>query len=169
MAEENHQLKIDLISDELREIAYKGQQATIYQIGDEVEVASQVLGFIGSYLYATILYPVGALHYKVQYKTLVTDDETAPLQETVRVSEVRPVPPTLPSEARSMVTYDIVDVYDKEAWWFGVITGEDEENYHVYFPTTGEHVAYSTDKLRFHQEWSNGQWIFPSLGRIDFL
>ncbi|KAK4731514.1 hypothetical protein R3W88_024502 [Solanum pinnatisectum] len=76
MAEENHQLRIDFISNEIREMAYKGQQTTIYQIGDEVEVASQVLGFIGSYLHATILYPVGAFHYKVQKKTLVIDNET---------------------------------------------------------------------------------------------
>ncbi|KAK4731303.1 hypothetical protein R3W88_024291 [Solanum pinnatisectum] len=75
MAEENHQLRIDFISDEIREIAYKGQPTTLYQINDEVEVARQIFGFISSYLHATILYPVGAFHYKVQYKTLVTDDE----------------------------------------------------------------------------------------------
>lgn len=71
-------------SDEIRETTYKGQQIIIYQIGDEVEVTSQVLGFIGCYLHATISYPIGAFHYKVQFKTLVIDDETYSIQDFQR-------------------------------------------------------------------------------------
>lgn len=38
MAEKNHQLRIANISDEIREIANKGQQTTLYKINEEVEV-----------------------------------------------------------------------------------------------------------------------------------
>lgn len=161
--EESHQARIDFVSDIIREIAFKEQQTTtIFQIGDEVEVASQELGYIGSYYNATILYSFGPDGYVVKYKTLVTDDESAPLEEHVKVSEVRPVPPDFSHEIMPMEIYDMVDVYDNEGWWFGVITGKTRESYYVHFPTTAENLVYSVQKLRFHQEFTNGEWIFPS-------
>lgn len=88
-ANENHQLIIDIISENIRETAYKKQETTlIFQINDDIEVASQEEGYIGSYYQASIVHPIGAYHYKVKYKTLVNDDKTAPLEESVHVSEV---------------------------------------------------------------------------------
>ncbi|KAG5603344.1 hypothetical protein H5410_034714 [Solanum commersonii] len=160
-ADKNHKLIIDVISDYISETAYKDQQTTIFQINDDIEVASQVEGYIGSYYHATIVHPVGAYHYKVKYRTLVNNNETAPLEELASVYEVRPIPPDIPHE---MKIYEIVDVYDNEGWWFGVITRKVEQKYYVYFPTTADTVAYSIDKLRVHQEWSDGNWIVPLLG-----
>ncbi|XP_015078606.1 DUF724 domain-containing protein 2-like [Solanum pennellii] len=163
-ANENHQLIIDIISDNIRETAYKKQETTlIFQINDDIEVASQEEGYIGSYYQASIVHPIGAYHYKVKYKTLVNDDKTTPLEESVHVSEVRPIPPAIPHETRPMEIYEIVDVYANEGWWFGVITAKVEQDYYVYFPTTEDTVAYSIDKLRVHQEWSDGNWIIPLL------
>ena len=56
--------------------------------------------------------------------------------------------------------YDMVDVFANDGWWFGFISGKIGEEYYVYFPTTADNIAYPRDVLRFHQEWSNGKWIF---------
>ncbi|KAK4375675.1 hypothetical protein RND71_006352 [Anisodus tanguticus] len=161
--EKFHQSRIDKISKAIKSIAFKRQQITkVFQKGDEVEVASQVYGFIGSYYTAAIVSSFGAYHYKVKYKTLLTDDKSAPLEEIVTVSEVRPVPPdqreTLLENGFRL--YDMVDVFDNDGWWFGLITGKIGQEYDVYFPTTGDKIAYPPEMLRFHQEWSNGKWIF---------
>ncbi|KAK6795826.1 hypothetical protein RDI58_009281 [Solanum bulbocastanum] len=94
----------------------------------------------------------------VRYKNLVKSDL---LVEIVKASEIRPVPPKherilVPEDIRM---YDIIDVFDNDGWWIGFICGRHEENYKVYFPTTGENVAYSPHLLRFHQEWNKGNWI----------
>ncbi|TMW82619.1 hypothetical protein EJD97_005518 [Solanum chilense] len=54
--------------------------------------------------------------------------------------------------------YDMVDVFANDGWWFGFISGKIGEEYYVYFPTTADNIAYHV--LRFHQEWSNGKWMF---------
>ncbi|KAK6788346.1 hypothetical protein RDI58_016871 [Solanum bulbocastanum] len=165
-AEKDHKLRVNLISKNIRKLVYKGQETTrIFQMNDEVEVASEEKGYLGSYYKATILYPIGTCSdYRVKYKNLVHDDQTTPLEWFIRVSELRPVPPEIPRETKPMETYDIVDVYDNEGWWIGVITAKVEQEYRVYFPTSKQEIVYSADKLRFHQEWSDGKWIFPSLG-----
>ncbi|MCD7450716.1 hypothetical protein HAX54_008170 [Datura stramonium] len=173
--EKLHQSRIAMISKKIKSIAFKKQETTkVFQKGDEVEVASQVYGFIGSYYTATIVSSIGAYHYRVKYKTLLTDDKSAPLEEIVTVSEVRPVPPDHQHETtvqgNGFHLYHMVDVFDNDGWWFGLITGKIGHKYSVYFPTTGDEIAYPTDVLRFHQEWSNGKWIFlPRQGKIfDF-
>ncbi|XP_059302038.1 protein AGENET DOMAIN (AGD)-CONTAINING P1-like [Lycium ferocissimum] len=168
--EEQHQSRIDMMSKAIKSIAFKKQQTTkTFQKGDEVEVASQEYGFIGSYYTATIVSSIGAYHYKVKYKTLLTNDQSAPLEEIVTVSEVRPLPPD-PHEImlkNNVRLYNMIDVFDNDGWWFGLITGKIGQKYDVYFPTTGDEIAYPPDVLRFHQEWSNGKWIFlPRQGKI---
>ncbi|XP_027773370.1 DUF724 domain-containing protein 6-like [Solanum pennellii] len=159
----NSEERLTMLSEFIKSIAFKRQQITkVFQKGDEVEVASQVYGFIGSYYHATILSPVGAYHYKIKYKTLLTDDESAPLEEMVSAAVIRPVPPhqheTMSENGFHL--YDMVDVFANDGWWFGFISGKIGEEYYVYFPTTADNIAYPRHVLRFHQEWSNGKWMF---------
>ncbi|XP_060188056.1 protein AGENET DOMAIN (AGD)-CONTAINING P1-like [Lycium barbarum] len=159
-----------MTSKAIKAIAFKKQQTTkVFQKGDAVEVASQEYGFIGSYYTATIISCLGDYHYKVKYKTLLTDDESAPLECIVTAAEVRPVQPDqheIMSE-NNFRMYDMVDVFANDGWWFGFISGKIGQEYYVYFPTTADNIAYPPDVLRFHQEWSNGKWIsLPRQGRI---
>ncbi|XP_055828587.1 protein AGENET DOMAIN (AGD)-CONTAINING P1-like [Solanum dulcamara] len=154
---------IDNIKARINKMAFRKQDTTkLFQRGDQVEVASQEWGYIGAYYTATIVSLIGNSHYRVQYTNLVNDDKSDLLEEIVTASEIRPMPPKqhetllIPEDIRM---YDIVDVFDNDGWWIGFISGRHEENYYVYFPTTGDNVAYPPQLLRFHQEWSKGKWI----------
>ncbi|KAH0666827.1 hypothetical protein KY285_028033 [Solanum tuberosum] len=141
----------------------KTQQITkLFQKGDEIEVASQEIGFIGSYYEATIISIEDAYHYRIKYKTLLFDsNKSAPLEELATVDEVRLVPPHHQRETMSgkrFCLFDKVDVVDSDGWWFGFISGIIGEEYYVYFPTTGDNIACPSHALRFHQKWSNGKW-----------
>ncbi|WMV35534.1 hypothetical protein MTR67_028919 [Solanum verrucosum] len=160
-SEQRHQSKIEKLSKEIDSIAVKTQQITkLFQKDDEVEVASHEIGFIGSYYEATIVSIEAAYHYKIKYKTLLTDDKSAPLEELVTIGEVRPVPPYQleTMSGNTFRLYDKVDVFSNDGWWFGFISGIIGEEYYVYFPTTGDNIAYPSHALRFLQEWSNDKW-----------
>ncbi|PHU12444.1 hypothetical protein BC332_19374 [Capsicum chinense] len=59
--------------------------------GDHVEVASKEDGFLGSYFEAILIsYLAINKKYIVQYKTLVKDDLSGPLEEVVSLPELRP-------------------------------------------------------------------------------
>ncbi|XP_019069866.1 protein AGENET DOMAIN (AGD)-CONTAINING P1-like [Solanum lycopersicum] len=152
---------MEKLINEIDSIVMETQQITKqFQKGDEVEVTSHKLGFVGSYYEATIVSIEDANHYRVKYKTLLTDDQSAPLEELVPIGHVRPVSSHqlgTTSENRFR-QYDKVDVFSSDGWWFGFISGIIEENYYVHFPTTGQEVAYPSHALRFHQEWSNDDW-----------
>jgi len=84
-----------------------------YEKDDEVEVASQELGFIGSYYAATIICSTGNNYYRIKYKTLLTDDEFEPLEDVFSATELRPVPPhqhKTVSENKFRL-YDMADVF----------------------------------------------------------
>ncbi|KAL3335688.1 hypothetical protein AABB24_031751 [Solanum stoloniferum] len=93
-SEERHKSRMEMLSDSVKSIAFKKQQITkVFQKGDEVEVASQVYGFVGSYYEAIIVSSIGAYHYRITYKNLLTDDESAPLEEMFTSTAIRLVPP----------------------------------------------------------------------------
>ncbi|PHU15604.1 hypothetical protein BC332_16809 [Capsicum chinense] len=108
-----------IISKAIKSIAFKKQQITReFKKGDEVEVASQEYGFIGSDYKATIVSSTGLYHYRVKYNTLLTDDESAPLEDVVTAAEVCPVPP----DQREIMAennfrlYDMVDMLANDGW-----------------------------------------------------
>ncbi|XP_055826401.1 protein AGENET DOMAIN (AGD)-CONTAINING P1-like [Solanum dulcamara] len=115
---------------------------------------------------ATIVTFFGAYHYGVKYKTFFTNDETSPLEEIVTIFEVCPVPPDHQTETvlveNDFYLYNMVDLFANDGWWLGLISGKIGQKYYVYFPTIEDNIEYPSDVLRFHQEWSNGEWInFP--------
>lgn len=128
-----------------------------------MEVASTEEGFVDSYYEATVVAHLPKNGYVVQYATLVTDDLSAPLEEATSDAEVRPRPPLI-GECEYQ-TYDIVDAFDNDGWWVGLITGRTaEDKYTVFFETTREEIAYDKDLLRFHHDWTNGRWIRGKVG-----
>ena len=131
--------------------------------GDEVEVCSKQVGFVGSYYAATVINNYGNQSYAVRYKNLVSeDDESQPLIEIVSADEVRPMPHTVSASGFSL--YDGVDAYDNDGWWVGTISGkQDSDHYYVFFDTYGVEILYPLSCLRPRRE-TNGMWAGTKLG-----
>lgn len=130
-----------------------------FQIGEEVEVKMIEEGFQGSYYAATVICKKASHKYKVAYKTLLKDDKSGPLEEDVDANLLRPVPPQVIKNCYSL--YELADVYEHGGWWAGIIWGKFASDYFVYFPTLGEEMPHSIEKLRVHQEWRDGEWTCP--------
>ncbi|KAK7264397.1 hypothetical protein RJT34_32006 [Clitoria ternatea] len=134
------------------------QKRIDFQRDDKVEVCSNEEGFIGSYYEATVVSHLDNGLYMVRYKTLLEDDESQPLTETLFPKELRPVPPRVHSSNFSL--YQCVDAFDNDGWWVGRITGQsDSSHYLVYFESSNEEIAYHSSKIRVHHEWLHGEWI----------
>lgn len=134
-------------------------------VGKYVEVCSKEDGFLGSYFVAKVVGRVGKERLKVEYTTLVSEeDENRRLREVVAVRDVRPCPPLIRVAEFHMLQK--VDAYDREGWWVGRVTGRGggDEKYYVHFDSSGDEIVYSGSLLRVHQEWDDGMWV-PSLRR----
>lgn len=139
------------------------QSKCTFQIGDAVEVCCNSEGFLGSYWEATIVANMGT-NYLVEYKHFVEEhDESTPLRETVKVKEVRPLPPNIVPSRYSSLKGQRVDAFLNDVWWVGTISRKiDSDYYVVFFENTGEEIACPLSKLRFHMNWVNEQWV-PSM------
>ncbi|KAK7312868.1 hypothetical protein VNO77_37071 [Canavalia gladiata] len=132
-----------------------------FSIGDKVEVCSKEEGFLGSYYEATVLSHLDNGLYVVRYHTLLEDDESQPLTETLFPKELRPAPPPVHSSNFSL--YQSVDAFDNDGWWLGQITGKrGSSHYYVYFSTTHEQIAYPIHNIRLHHEWHDGEWFLSN-------
>lgn len=131
-----------------------------FKYKDQVEVASNEVGFVGSYYESKVVNQLPGQDYVVEYLTLVEDDFSGPLKEVVTAAEVRPPPPPIPVVAFKL--YDLVDAFDNDGWWVGKITKRIANKYYVYFERSSkDEFAYDFERLRLHQEWVNGKWIIP--------
>ncbi|KAL3509140.1 hypothetical protein ACH5RR_028541 [Cinchona calisaya] len=130
-----------------------------FQTGVEVEVKGVEEGFQGSFYAAKIISKEGSSQYKVKFNTLLKEDLTDFLEEVVDANQLRPVPPQVPKKYFTL--YEFADAYDNDGWWAGIICGKFRSDYFIYFPTTDEEKPYPFEKLRVHQGWLNGEWIFP--------
>ncbi|XP_031252304.1 protein AGENET DOMAIN (AGD)-CONTAINING P1-like [Pistacia vera] len=133
-----------------------------------VEVCSKEDGFLGSYFVAKVVGRVGKEGLKVEYTTLVSEeDENKRLREVVPARDVRPCPPTI--EVAEFHKLQKVDAYDREGWWVGRVIGRvggGDEKYCVHFDSTGDKLVYSGSMLRVHQEWEDGIWV-PSREEVN--
>jgi len=126
--------------------------------GDKVEVCSTEEGFLGSYYLATVVSRLDNGLYVVRYDTLLEDNSSQPLTETLYPRELRPKPPRV--TASSFALSQQVDVFENDGWWVGEITEKvDDDHYCVYLSTTEEEVVYPASAIRVHQEWLNGRWV----------
>ncbi|XP_030478650.1 protein AGENET DOMAIN (AGD)-CONTAINING P1 [Cannabis sativa] len=134
----------------------------MYSRGDLVEVCSKESGFVGSYYEASIVSQLRKDLFVVMYKNLVEGVvNTQPLVETVRLDELRPVPPPAPENDEKEYGYlDLVDAWDNDGWWVGRISGRKENgDYFVYFEICGDEIAYPVSRLRVHLDWVKKKWV----------
>lgn len=127
-------------------------------LGSDVEICSNEDGFLGSYYAAKVISRAGKARFRVEYATLLANDQKSPLKEVVRASDLRPEPPRI--GASSFNVLDKVDAYDLDGWWVGRVTGrKDGSRYVVHFECSGDEYVYPVSVLRVHQEYENGQWV----------
>ncbi|PRQ26064.1 putative Agenet-like domain-containing protein [Rosa chinensis] len=100
-------------------------------------------------------------NYLVEYKHFVEEhDESTPLRETLKVKELRPLPPNIVPSRYSSLKGQRVDAFLNDVWWVGTISRKiDSDYYVVFFENTGEEIACPLSKLRFHMNCVNEQWI----------
>ncbi|KAI3873221.1 hypothetical protein MKX03_024980 [Papaver bracteatum] len=150
-----------------------------FRHGDLVEVSSKEEGFLGSYFEARIIKQTEKDEFLVEYTKLHEEDnEKCLLREVVHRSEIRRVPPNF--KASYFNIGDPVDVFCKDGWWYGIVTGrdpirskrtgEDRSIYSVYFPLSGEEIEYRKWELRAHLEVEqvNGNWICSRVRRNSY-
>ncbi|XP_020538522.1 DUF724 domain-containing protein 6 isoform X2 [Jatropha curcas] len=138
----------------------------LYNKGQEVEVSSDEDGFRGAWYPATIVdSPTKSASKKrkrlmVKYKTLLTEDGSAPLTELVDPSHVRPLPPE--NGDRLFQENDVVDARYRDGWWTGIVRKVLESSRcRVFFANPPEVIDFDGKDLRVHLEWVNGHWVRP--------
>lgn len=149
------------ISRTITRIALKKQETTnTFQKGDDVEVTSQEYGFISSYYKETIISTVGYNKFQVNYTSLLTDDKSTPLKGVVTAFEDLHLPPEKleTMSEKNFCLSDMVNVFSNDGWLFGIINGIIGQEYYFYFPTTAYNIAYTSNMLRFYQEWLTEKW-----------
>ncbi|PHT76810.1 hypothetical protein T459_20332 [Capsicum annuum] len=72
-----------------------------------------------------------------QYKTLVKDDLSGPLEEVVNLPELRPVPPEI--RVNEFNLCEQVDAFDNDGWWIGMVTAK---------------IGRKMAKLQTKQDWT---------------
>ncbi|KAI3849290.1 hypothetical protein MKX03_001689 [Papaver bracteatum] len=144
--------------------------------GDLVEVSSTELGFLVLYFEARIIKQTEKDEFLVKYTKLWEEDnEKCLLRKVVPRSGIRHMPPDF--KASYFNIGDPVDVFFKDGWWYGIITGrvpmrskltgEDRSIYSVYFPFPGEEIEYRKWGLMAHLERINGNWICSRVMGVD--
>ncbi|KAF5797915.1 putative Agenet-like domain-containing protein [Helianthus annuus] len=129
--------------------------------GATVEVCSDEEGYYGAWFTATIVEQLSNGNFKIEYKSLRNDDDTALLTEIVDSNHIRPCPPTETIEHFRM--FEEVDALCNDGWWVGVVSKVlSRQKYEVFFRGTDEELVVKQSDLRRHLEWINGKWISSS-------
>ncbi|OAY56172.1 hypothetical protein MANES_03G208100v8 [Manihot esculenta] len=161
LPEQNMSSSMDMQSRKvkLKTKCSKRKSEPMIGMGTSVEVKSDEEGYKGAWYGASVIDTIGNDEFLVQYLTLVTDDETAPLREVVKKDDIRPCPPPVSSVVRFEL-FEKVDVWFNEGWWEGeVLEVQYGFKYKVYFSSSNETLEFDHSVLRHHQEWNNGKWI----------
>lgn len=139
-------------------------------IGAKVEVRSDEDGFVGAWFAAEVVHLESPSSCVVEYEQLLADDDaSSPLQELVSLHNLRPRPPALPA-CRTWLRGHLVEAYDRDGWWTGVVVHSlpELDLVLVRFRTTGEELSFCPSLLRGLQNWDNGKWTdLTQVGRPD--
>lgn len=127
-----------------------------------MEICSDEDGFYGAWFSATVLEQLSYGNFKIEYKSLRNDDDTAFLTEIVDANHIRPCPP--PREnGDSFRLFEEVDALYNDGWWVGVVAKVlSRQKYEVFFRGTDEQIVFKQSDLRRHLEWINGKWVSSS-------
>ncbi|XP_076929123.1 protein AGENET DOMAIN (AGD)-CONTAINING P1-like [Bidens hawaiensis] len=139
--------------------------------GTTVEVRINEPGFDGAWYTATFVAKVKSSNkktkagYLVKYKTLLNDDNLfETLTEVVDPLFVRPSPPNN-INVKGFEGGDVVDAYQRDGWWVGVVKSVIVEGgfkkFVVEFENPHEEFVFDGSKLRLHVDWIDGCWIVP--------
>ncbi|XP_065879054.1 DUF724 domain-containing protein 3-like [Euphorbia lathyris] len=136
----------------------------------KVEVSSDDEGFKGAWYRAKIIQNPPERKRKnqifVEYEDLLDEtDPNKPLIESVNTCFIRPLPPP-PLPNQTYQPHDVVDAFHRDGWWKGVVTHvqlskDNKTTYNVVFETPPERFTFSSQHLRFHLDWSHGEWVQP--------
>ncbi|XP_071705462.1 protein AGENET DOMAIN (AGD)-CONTAINING P1 [Rutidosis leptorrhynchoides] len=128
------------------------------QKGASVEVCSDEDGFQGAWFAATVIEELSFGKFKIEYKSLRNDDDTAFMTEEVDTAHIRPCPPN--ETVAHFRLYEEVDALHNDGWWVGVISKVlSKQRYEVFFRATDEEIVFKQSDLRRHLEWINGKWV----------
>lgn len=129
--------------------------------GASVEVSSDEEGFYGAWFAATVIEQLSMGNFKIEYKSLRNDDDTAFLTEEVDSNHIRPCPPN--EIVDHFRVFEEVDALYNDGWWVGVISKAlGRQKFEVYFRGTNEEIVLKQSDLRRHLEWINGKWVSSS-------
>nr|XP_043639267.1 protein AGENET DOMAIN (AGD)-CONTAINING P1 [Erigeron canadensis] len=132
-----------------------------FQKGQSVEVSSDEEGFQGAWFAATVIEQLSTGKFKIEYKFLRNDDDTAFITEEVDSNHIRPCPPNEMIDQFRL--YEEVDALYNDGWWVGVIFKVlGRQRYEVFFRDTSEEIVFKQSELRRHVEWINGKWVSSS-------
>uniref|UniRef100_A0A2P2L4I5 Uncharacterized protein LOC105137022 isoform X3 n=1 Tax=Rhizophora mucronata TaxID=61149 RepID=A0A2P2L4I5_RHIMU len=171
---------VDSDSDDLKGLQNQQKlnqrlEALQFSGGEEVEVSSNEDGFGGAWYAATIVHlpPKSALKKKrpkavVQYKTLITDDGSAHLIESVDPALIRPTPPpTNTEDLKAFEVNDAVDANYRDGWWTGTVAKVLEDSrFRVYFDNPPDVLDFDGKDLRPHFDWIDGKWVRPVVKQV---
>jgi hypothetical protein len=134
-----------------------------YKVGDKIEVCSKEEGFIGSYYEATIASCLENGKYVVRYKTILEDDKSDLLKETLFPKDIRTIPPRV-KKSHSFQLGQRVDVFYNDGWWIGIIIGQKiliRKRYYirVHFISLNKMMYCPCARIRVHKELIYGEWI----------
>ncbi|CAK7348470.1 unnamed protein product [Dovyalis caffra] len=165
-------------SNPLPQTQQQKQTITVFFNKDEeVEVSSDEEGFRGAWYVATILeFPTPHQMSKsaskkkkkavVQYKTLVTEDGSAPLVEQVDPHLIRPLPPQdLLKNGGVFQENEAIDASLRDGWWSGIVKKvlDGGSRYMVYFDNPPDVLPFAAKDLRLHLDWVDGIWVRPEM------
>ncbi|KAI5398687.1 hypothetical protein KIW84_064167 [Lathyrus oleraceus] len=91
---------------------------------------------------------------------MVDEEGTKGLQESSKLSQLRPIPPKKIIQDFPL-GYEI-DAYHYDGWWDGRIPGSIGDDIQaLYFKGSWEQLAYSQEELMWNHKWVDGSWIPP--------
>lgn len=146
----------------MADVNYEMIEREAFKKGARVEVNIEEPGFRGSWFSGTVIRTVTKKTRKlfIEYDTLMSDDGTTRLRESINVILARPIAPR--ERVRTFKMSEEVDAYHNDGWWEGVVTGVHEgDRYTVYFRPSKEEIVFSGADLRLHREWVKGNWVPP--------
>ncbi|KAI8567823.1 hypothetical protein RHMOL_Rhmol02G0151400 [Rhododendron molle] len=138
-----------------------------YRHNQTVEVIGNQEPYKCSYYPATLLAAIGKTRYLVRYQTRFTDDKSRLLTESLRGSEIRPVPPEI--QAPGFAVGERVEVCANGGWWVGRVDRSVDSVYYVRLDGDGSELRCPLYRVRKHLEWDDGKWVCSGTGSLRTL